>query len=326
MEYGVQFFPLECDRLREAAQAAEELGFDLITLPDHVIYEGPEGQYDPNALAYDPMICAAVVCQATHKVRVGHLVLCNLFRHPVMTAMSLTTLDRMSGGRLVAGLGTGWTETEFKMTGIPFPDITTRLRMLEEALHCIRSLWTEQKTTFKGEFYHFNQAVLSPKPVQKTPPILLGGGGKGLLRLAGKHADYVNIISEVGSKGKITFENIRKMTDDAFRAKVKFVRDEAARCGRDPHSVRISNFVFNLVLTDSPEMTRNVAEGMAPVFRQSTEGILQSPLALIGTPEECVRELRRRRDQWGVEQFIFSVPDANLDTMRKLSEQVIKNV
>jgi probable F420-dependent oxidoreductase len=326
MEYGIQFFPLECDRLREAAHAAEELGFDLIMLPDHVVYEGPEGQLDPNVLAYDPMILAAVVCQATHRVRVGHLVLCNLFRHPVMTAMSLTTLDRMSGGRLIAGLGTGWTETEFKMTGIPFPDIGTRLRMLDEALHCIRSLWTEEKTTFDGEFYRFEQAILSPKPVQQTPPILLGGSGKGLLRLAGRHADYVNIISEVGSTGKITFENIRKMTDDAFRAKVQFVRDEAARRGRDPKSVKISNFLFNLVFTDSPEMTRNVAEGMAPVFRQTAEGILQSPLALIGTPEECVRELRRRRDQWGVEQFIFSVPDANLDTMRKLSEQVLGNV
>src|SRR5207302_1964122 len=83
----------------------------------------------------------------------GHLVLCNLFRHPAVTARSLATLDELSGGRLVAGLGSGWTETEFRMTGIAFPDVTTRLRMLDEALTCIRGLWGGEPFSFAGEFY-----------------------------------------------------------------------------------------------------------------------------------------------------------------------------
>ena len=85
---------------------------------------------------------------------IGHLVLCNLFRHPAITAQSLMTLDHLSSGRLLAGFGTGWTETEFRMTGIPFPRIAERLRMLDEALTCIKSLWTKEETTFAGEFYH----------------------------------------------------------------------------------------------------------------------------------------------------------------------------
>src|SRR5207253_1783179 len=101
---------------------------------------------------------------------------------------------------LVAGLGSGWTETEFRMTGIAFPDVTTRLRMLDEALACIRGLWGGAPFSFAGEFYRFQDAVLFPKPVQRPhPPFLLGGNGRGLLRLAAKHADELNIVSGTGS-------------------------------------------------------------------------------------------------------------------------------
>ena len=179
MEYGIQIGNMEPSRFRDIAQATENLGFDLITLPDHIVMEGPERSYDPRTLAYDPIMIAAVIADATKNIRIGHLVLCNLFRHPVITAQSLMTLDHVSGGRLLAGLGTGWTETEFQMTGIQFPPIDARLRMLDEALTCIRSLWTNERTSFAGEFYKFTDAILWPKPIQKPhPPIIVGGGGK----------------------------------------------------------------------------------------------------------------------------------------------------
>src|SRR5207247_436223 len=117
-----------------------------------LVHEGPERQRDDHP-AYDPMVQAAVVAEATRRVRIGHLVLCNLFRHPAVTARSLATLDELSGGRLVAGLGSGWTETEFRMTGIAFPEVTTRLRMLDEALTCIRGLWGGEPFSFAGELY-----------------------------------------------------------------------------------------------------------------------------------------------------------------------------
>ena len=90
------------------------------------------------------MLSAAVLIEATQRARVGHLVLCNLFRHPMLTARSLTSLDHLSGGRLVAGLGGGWTEREFTMIGMPFPDAPTRLRMLDEALR-----WATNVDEFK---------------------------------------------------------------------------------------------------------------------------------------------------------------------------------
>src|SRR5207249_11972753 len=153
---------------------------------------------------HDPMVQAAVVAGATRRLCIGHLVLCNLFRHPAVTARSLATLDELSGGRLVVGLGTGWTETEFRMTGLTFPDIGTRLRMLDEALVCIRGLWTAAPFSFAGEFYRFEDADLHPRPVQRPhPPFLLGGSGRGLLRIAARHADSVNIIAGTGRSGYI---------------------------------------------------------------------------------------------------------------------------
>ena len=328
MEFGIQLVNMDPARVRAMAQAAEGLGYDLVVFPDHLVIEGPERQYDPHVLAYDTVVLAATAAEVTKKIRIGHLVLCNLFRHPAITAQSLVTLDHVSNGRLLAGLGTGWTETEFQMTGIPFPPITERLRMLDEALTCIRSLWTNERTTFAGEFYKFKDAILWPKPIQKPhPPVVVGGGGKGLLRIAAKHADYVNIIPDAGKPGKISIDNLRRMTDESFRSRISFVREEAKRHGRNPDSICASNFIFTLVITGSPEATRATAAGMAPMFNLSAEGILQSPMVLIGTPEECVAELKRRAANWGVGQFIFSTMMGGDETLiRRLKEEIIAHV
>jgi alkanesulfonate monooxygenase SsuD/methylene tetrahydromethanopterin reductase-like flavin-dependent oxidoreductase (luciferase family) len=251
-----------------------------------------------------------------------------LFRHPAITAQSLMTLDRLSGGRLVAGLGSGWTETEFKMSGIPFPPITERLRMLDEAIACILSLWANERTTFDGEFYHFKDAILWPKPIQQPhPPIIVGGGGKGLLRLAAKYADYVNIIPDAGKRGHISMEVVKRTTDKSFREKVSFVRDEAKRLGRKPDAVRISNFVFMTVISDSREAGRKTAEMMAPMFSQTADEILASPMLLIGTPDDCVAELKRRAKEWGTSQVIFTGEvGQNEKLMRDLREKVLAHV
>jgi probable F420-dependent oxidoreductase len=324
MEFGLQFNNIDWQRLRDVAQMSEELGFSLFTVPDHIVYEGPEKQFDPHHLAYDPMIAAALLIEATKDAQVGHLVLCNLFRHPSVTARSLSSLDTLSGGRVFAGIGTGWTEREFRMTGIPFPDIATRLRMLDEALTCMRSLWSEETTSFSGEFYHLKDAVSYPKPIQHPLPILLGGGGRGLLRVAAKHADVVNIVSDSGKPGYISMKEISKLTDDAFRAKIRFLREEAARHDRDPDSIRISNALFATIVTDTEESTRAMAEAMAPAFSTTPEAMMVSPMALIGTPEQCIAELRRRRDEWGVDQFIFSFSDEG--TVKRLGNEVLPNV
>jgi len=324
MRFGLQIGSEEWGRLRDTAQAAEALRFDALYLPDHLVFEGPERQREDRP-AYDPMIQATVLAEATRRVRIGHLVLCNLFRHPAVTARSLATLDELSGGRAVAGLGTGWTETEFRMTGIPFPDIGTRLRMLDEALTCLRGLWTEPAFSFAGEFYRFTEAALLPRPVQRPhPPILLGGSGKGLLRVAARRADHVNIVSGTGREGYISLASAGRLTEESFRAKVRFLRDEAARHGRDGGRIEVSQTIFTLLLVDSPEQARSMAETFAGMLGLPPDAVRRSPLFLAGTPDECIVELRRRKTEWGLAETIFSLRDPAV--LRRLGEQVLPHV
>lgn len=268
-----------------------------------------------------------MAASATKRIRVGHLVLCNLFRHPAFTAQALTTLDHISGGRMYAGLGAGWTETEFRMTNIPFPPIGVRLQMLEESIQCMKALWTDERANFRGKYYQLHEAVLWPKPVQKTPPILLGGSGNGLLRIAAKYADYVNLISPAGKTGKFSTENVRRMNDDAVQERVQFLRAEAARVGRDAKAIKISNIIFAFSLTDTDAAARQVYEAMAPMFNMSADAVAHSPLTLIGTPERCAAELRRRIKDWSIDQFFFGFQlgmDEKL--MRRVREEVIPGI
>jgi probable F420-dependent oxidoreductase len=311
MRFGIQlgFGLTDVARVRDQAQLVEGLGYDVVYFPDHLVYEGPERQR-MNEPAFDSMTMAAIAAQATRKVRIGHLVLCNLFRHPAVTAQSLATLDHLSGGRALAGLGSGWTETEFRMTGIPFPPIGERLRMLDESLACIRGLWGDRPFTHEGEFFRFREADLAPKPLQRPhPPIVLGGGGKGLLRVAARHADVLNIIADVGRRGYISMEGASKLDDDATRAKIDFLRAEAARIGRDPRAIEISNFAFILMLADSAEASRATRDAMAAGLGVPAEAVGRAPMTLIGTPDEVVAELRRRAAAWDVREVVFQFQD-----------------
>jgi len=327
MEFGFQLGNQEPLRIRDLAQAADDLGFDVVGFADHLIYEGPEHQLDPATLVHDAIGIAAMIASATKRIRIGHFVLCNLFRHPALTAQALATLDQISGGRMFAGLGTGWTETEFRMINMPFPAIGERLQMLDESLQCIRALWTDDRATFQGKHYQLRDAVLWPKPVQKRPSVLLGGSGNGLLRIAAKYADYVNLIPPAGKAGKFSSENVRRMNDEAVQERVSFLRTETVRVGRDPKAIKISNIIFIFSLTDSDAAARQVYEAVAPMFNVSADGLTGSPLALIGTPERCAAELRRRAKDWGIDQFVFSF-QLGLDEklMRRIREEVIPGI
>lgn len=325
IEFGIYANIMELPRLRDVAQAVEALGYDLLMFPDHLVHEREEGNYDPHALSYDSMISAAVALEATTKLRAGHLVLCNPFRHPVMTAQSMVTLDHLSAGRYIAGLGTGWAQTEFRMMGITLPDMAVRLRMLDEALTCIRSLWTQERTTFKGEFYQLKEAILWPKPVQKPhPPILIGGSSRAILRLAARHADVLNMIWEAGKQGRVTAGSAGKFDDSSYIDRIAYLREQTIACGRKPQDVRVSNLVFNVALTDSQSATGKIAAGISAALGISVEQVMRSPLSLIGTPQDCVAELQKRITQWGVTQFIFWT--RNDKSIRRLAEEVLAKI
>jgi probable F420-dependent oxidoreductase len=324
MRFGVQVGHVGWTELRDLVQTVEALGFATLYFPDHLVHEGPERQ-SQDVPADDPIVQAAVAIEASRRLRIGHLVLCNLFRHPAVTARSLASLDRQSGGRVIAGLGAGWTETEFRMTGLPFPDVAARLRMLDEALVCLLALWRTEPFTFAGEFYRLEDAVLHVEPVQKPhPPVLLGGSGRGLLRIAAARADQVNVITDTGRAGYISMAEVGRLTDAAFRTRVAFLRDEAVRCGRDPREIEVSQTLFTVMLTDSVEATRATAEAFGGMLHLPPEEVLRSPLTLIGTPDECIAELRRRDREWNLAETIFAV--RSTEQLRRLGTEILPHV
>ena len=322
MEFGVQINSRSYGGLRNHVQKAEKYGYAAVYMPDHFIYEQAGGGFDADMPVFEALSMLAALAEATTTIKIGTHVACILFRHPALTAKMFTTLDHVSEGRLIAGFGAGWTKQEFDMMGMEFPDVTTRLRMMEEHIDVVRALWTEPVVNYSGEFYTITDAVCTPKPVQQPhPPILLGGNGNGVLRRAGRFADRMNIAVQLGEVATMSMEQIQKFTGESFKRKVGVVREEEAKAGRAAGSVRISATIFQFMVTDSPDTTQAVRGNMGEMYGLPAEDIAHLPMVLIGTPEEMVEEIRYRAREWGLEEVILA---ANRSAeMRDMGEQVL---
>jgi probable F420-dependent oxidoreductase len=308
MDFGLQLAAAPAKDLLESARSAEAWGYASLYVPDHWAYERQAGGgLDDTANAWEATTLLGALAAVTSRVRIGALVLCNLYRHPATTAQAIVTMDHLSGGRALLGIGAGWTKAEFDMMGMPFPDVKPRLRMLEESVRVVRSLWTEPRTTFAGEFYRLQDAFVVPKPVQTPhPPIMLGGSGKGLLRIAARHADHVNVIADAGRAGTILMSEVGKLTEDAFKAKLDFVRTEARAAGRDPDAITFSSTLFMPMIVDSESAAHEFAANMGGMIGMTAEQMMRMPMALIGTPSQCADELRRREREWGTRHYVMS--------------------
>jgi len=245
-----------------------------------------------------------------------------LFRHPAMHARLFAQIDEASGGRVIAGVGAGWTRAEFEMMGLDFPDVSERLRMLDEAVAVMRGLWSGAPFTFTGKYYHLENAVCLPKPVQKPgPPLMLGGSGNGILRRAGEWADIIHMVPVLGAAGTTTIDEVRAFTDAALSEKLARVRAAEDKAGRPNGCVRFGSTIFNYALTASPEHTRAMAERLSMLFKLSPEEVLKHPITLIGTPEEMADELRRREAAHGLSLLAINFTDLN--EIRDFGEKVL---
>ena len=169
------------DRLFEGvvtqARAAEEAGFSLVTVMDHLY------QIQGVGAVTEPMLegwmTLAALARETNKVRLGTLVTGVTYRNPALLAKETTTLDVISGGRAILGIGAAWNEVEHAGYGYDFPPIRERMDRLEEALAIAKAMFTEERATFHGTHYRIDAALNEPRPVQPAgPPILIGGGGE----------------------------------------------------------------------------------------------------------------------------------------------------
>jgi F420-dependent oxidoreductase-like protein len=208
--------------LRDVWRIADEGGFDHVWVFDHLASIGPIG---PDRPVYEGWALQAAIAQATTRVRIGCMVTGNTYRNPALLAKLAVTVDHLSGGRLEFGVGAAWADIEHQMYGIEGLD--HRVGRLRESLEVITSLWTKDRTTLDGRYYHFNDAIGNPKPVQKPhPPIWIGAGGPQMMALVARYADVWN--SSGAASAEAASEQSR-MLDDACH-----------QVGRDPVDIRRS--------------------------------------------------------------------------------------
>jgi F420-dependent oxidoreductase-like protein len=204
VKFGIQIEPqfgFTYEMIEKIAMEAESSGYDSIWCSDHFFLDDKSELRD----CLEAWTVLAGLAVATKKIRLGPLVSCNSYRHPAVLAKIAASVDVMSNGRLLFGIGAGWKEIEYNAYGIPFPTPRERLDRLEEATQLIKLLWTKPKVDFTGKYYNLKDAFSAPKPMQKPmPPIFIGGGGvKRLLKIVAKHADYSNLVFRKGIEEKL---------------------------------------------------------------------------------------------------------------------------
>jgi len=189
--FGVQLSNLPASTWREQVRAIESLGYATLFVPDH---------FSPSL--WDPTTMLGGVAAITETLKVGTLVYGIDYRHPVIYARQSATLQLMSNGRHEFGLGAGWMVEDYEWAGLEYERPSVRIKRLDEALTIIRSMWSNETTTFSGEHYQVTDVPLNLE-VDSPPQILIGGGGRKLLTVAGKHADIVG-INPMLPEGRVT--------------------------------------------------------------------------------------------------------------------------
>lgn len=162
------------DTILEIAKAAEELGFDSIWVSDHIVI--PKSHRGFGDVFYEPLTTLAYIAACTTRIHLGTSIIILPYRNPVVLAKIISTLDVLSGGRVITGIGVGWIKDEFDALGVPY---TERGPLTDECIEVLKVLWTEEEPSFKGRYYRFSGIKFLPRPVQKPhPPIWVGGNSR----------------------------------------------------------------------------------------------------------------------------------------------------
>lgn len=311
MRFGLQINPYFAgptgnpwDAVKAAAQVADESGFDSLWLYDHLLYEGGYSGHPYPEPVLECFTTLGAVAAITSRIKLGQLVIGIPYRNPALVAKMATTLDQISHGRTILGVGAGWHKREYEAYGWgDFEEVPVRMKRLEEAVQVIRALWTERPASFEGRFYRLDAVKDSPAPVQQPhPPIMIGGSGeKVTLRLVAKYADWCNISGDPA-----TVEN-----------RLGILRDHCAKAGRPYDEITRSNFATVIIGKDDAEVAAK---------RERLSDLVPANGALIGTPDQLIETLRAYAAA-GIQHCIFRMPDwLDLDSIRLFSEKVIPDL
>jgi probable F420-dependent oxidoreductase len=277
----------------ELARRVEAEGYSTLTLPDHL----------NDQLAPLPALMAAA--DATTTLRVGGLVLDNDFKHPVVLAKELATVDLLSDGRLEIGIGAGWMRADYENTGIPYDPPGVRIDRMVEGVQLIKALLSPGPAELQGRHYHVTGLEGFPKPVQQPwPPILIGGGGRRMLRVAAREADIVGINGTL-TAGEIGPDVLGSMRAAAVDEKIPWIREAA---GDRFDAIELNVRAFFVSVTNDRDGT---AAGIGTALGYDADEVRATPFALIGSPEQLVDDLQVRRERWGFSYIIVGAEDTD---------------
>ena len=230
-------------------------------------------------------------------MRIGTLVLDNDYKHPVVLAKELATLDLLSEGRLEVGIGAGWMRSDYEQSGIAYDPPATRVDRFEEGLKVLKGAFGDGPFSHDGEHYTITNYDGQPKPVQKPhPPFLIGAGGKRMLSIAAREADIVGINPNLAA-GEVSVEVGRDGTAEKADEKVAWVK---AAAGDRFADIELNSLVFIGIITDD---RAGQAAKFAPAFGLSVEEALEVPNAFVGTVDQICEDLELRRQRWGISYY-----------------------
>lgn len=285
---------------RSQVRKAEDLGFSALHLADHVIGPGPAltpTNHPVQHLAAVPAMGMAIEC--TERMRVGCRVFCCDYRNPALFAKELATLDLLSGGRLEIGLGAGWLANEYDAMGVPFQRPGARIDRLVETLAVLRACFGEGEVDVRGQHVHAVGFEGVPKPVQRPgPPVMIGGGSRRVLGVAGREADIVSLNFD-NSSGRIGPEGVGSSTADATAEKIEWIK---AGAGERFDDLELETAAYFTVVTDDRDGTLG---RMADVLGLSPDELAEHPNALVGPIVQLCDQLVERRERYGISYVTF---------------------
>ncbi|MBM4336017.1 MAG: TIGR03560 family F420-dependent LLM class oxidoreductase [Deltaproteobacteria bacterium] len=258
---------------RAVAEELDALGFHSAWVCDHVY-----GVPAPNLPIFEAWTELAAVAAVTSRIELGTLVTPPFFRNPAILAKQIATLDHISGGRAIVGLGAGWFEAEFRGTGSPFPALGERMKALEETAILLRRLLSEERVTFQGRHFSVSEAWCEPKPLRRTPILIGGAGEKVLLRIAAQHADIWNNLAVFQAQLPAKIEALRRRCDDVKR---------------DIAEIRISQQCV-VVIEEDEARARESLEKAKKIYGGHMGGALEEH-GIWGTPERVIDCIERHR-------------------------------
>jgi probable F420-dependent oxidoreductase len=275
---------------RSMVRKVEDLGYSTVFLPDHF----------GDQLA--PMVALAAAAEATTTLRVGTLVLGNDYRHPLVLAKEAATLDLLSEGRLELGIGAGWMTSDYEQSGLALDPPGTRVERLAEAVAVMKRLWSGGGD-FEGSHYRLSAAEGAPLPHRRPHPLLMiGGGSRHVLDLAGREADIVGVNPRL-TEGFIGPDTLASIAPDRYDRRLEWLRQGA---GDRFDEIELQGLTFFVRVV--PDRDR-VIEETAALFNLPPEVAVDVPIALIGSVEQLTETLAVRRTRWGMSYWVVHEGD-----------------